>query len=45
MNIGVATIGKLKKLTFDELIKIRWNKIFESLGITFDGVVFEKYFR
>lgn len=32
-------------LTFDELIKIRWNNIFASLGVDFDGVEFEKYFR
>ncbi|MBE6008249.1 MAG: HAD family hydrolase, partial [Lachnospiraceae bacterium] len=32
-------------LTFDELIKIRWNCIFRSLGISFDGVEFETYFR
>ncbi|MBQ8758821.1 MAG: HAD-IA family hydrolase [Clostridia bacterium] len=32
-------------LTFEELKKIRWNKVFEALGITFDGVYFEKYFR
>lgn len=32
-------------LTFQELEKIRWNKVFEAIGISFDGVVFEKYFR
>ena len=32
-------------LTFEELIKIRWNRIFRELGISFDGVVFEDYFR
>ena len=32
-------------LTFNELIKIRWNKIFEALGMSFDGVEFETYFR
>lgn len=33
-------------LTFDELQKIRFNKVFEAIGgIEFDGVVFEKYFR
>lgn len=32
-------------LTFDELQKIRWNNVFHALGIDFDGVVFEKYFR
>lgn len=32
-------------LTFQELQKIRWNRVFAKLGITFDGVVFETYFR
>ena len=32
-------------LTFPELEKIRWNKVFAALDITFDGTVFEKYFR
>ena len=32
-------------LTFSELQKIRWNLVFEKLGIPFDGPVFEKYFR
>lgn len=32
-------------LTFDELLEIRWNRIFAALGISFDGKVFEKYFR
>ena len=32
-------------LTFQELEKIRFNIIFKALGITFDGPVFEKYFR
>lgn len=32
-------------LTFDELLKFRWNKIFRELKIDFDGTVFEKFFR
>jgi len=33
-------------LTFKELQKVRFNKVFEAIGgIDFDGVVFEKYFR
>ncbi len=32
-------------LSFEELLKIRWNKIFAELGITLDGVEFETYFR
>lgn len=34
-----------KEITFEELEKIRWNKVFEKLDIEFDGVVFEEYFR
>ncbi len=33
------------ELTFPELEKVRWNIIFDELGIAFDGPVFEKYFR
>lgn len=32
-------------LTFEELMKIRWNRIFGELNIDFDGEVFERYFR
>lgn len=32
-------------LTFPELEKIRWNKVFAALDIAFDGTAFEKYFR
>lgn len=32
-------------LTFAELEKVRWNRIFASLEIDFDGITFEKYFR
>ena len=32
-------------LTFARLQEIRWNTIFEKLGITADGPAFEKYFR
>ncbi len=32
-------------LTFEELSKRRFNDVFEKLGISFDGVTFEKYFR
>lgn len=34
-----------KELTFEELMKIRFNIIFNALNIKFDGVVFENYFR
>ncbi len=33
------------KLTFGELMQVRWNKIFEALGVEYDGYSFEKYFR
>lgn len=32
-------------LTFEELQKIRWNTIFDKIGIDFDGITFERYFR
>lgn len=32
-------------ITYDELLKTRWNRIFEQLDITFDGCVFEDYFK
>lgn len=33
------------ELDFEELQKKRWNMIFERLGISADGIAFEKYFR
>lgn len=33
------------ELTFEGLQKIRWNRIFDALGLSFDGITFEKYFR
>ena len=35
---------ELGKLTHDELMLIRWNKVFSALGIDADGVSFEKAF-
>ena len=32
-------------LSFEELQKIRFNKVFEAIGVEFDGPTFEKYFR
>lgn len=32
-------------LTLEELMEVRWNMIFEQIGIDFDGRLFEKYFR
>ncbi|MCR5652898.1 MAG: HAD family hydrolase, partial [Ruminococcus sp.] len=34
-----------KELTFEKLGRARWNMVFEKLGINFDGIVFEQYFR
>ncbi|MBR4868011.1 MAG: HAD-IA family hydrolase [Clostridia bacterium] len=34
-----------KEITYQELLQVRWNKIFQALGITFDGLTFEKYFK
>ncbi|MBR5868863.1 MAG: HAD hydrolase-like protein, partial [Clostridia bacterium] len=33
------------KLTIADLRRVRWNRIFGELGITYDGAVFEDYFR
>ena len=33
------------ELSFEELKKIRWNLVFEALGLRADGVKFEEYFR
>ena len=33
------------KLTFEELLAIRWKTVFEALGIELDGPEFERYFR
>ena len=32
-------------LTYEELMASRWNRIFAELGISFDGVIFENYFK
>ena len=32
-------------LTFEGLLKDRWNEVFKALGISFDGQEFERYFR
>lgn len=34
-----------QELTFDELQRIRWNRIFEALHMEADGIAFEGYFR
>ncbi len=33
------------EITYQELLQVRWNKVFAALGITFDGLTFEKYFK
>ena len=33
------------RLTYEELLQIRWNKIFSALNISGDGPAFEKYFK
>lgn len=33
------------EISFEDLKKTRWNKVFEHLGLSADGVAFEKYFR
>ncbi len=50
-DVFVEENGKLWKqleqgqLTFEHLEEIRWQKILDRLGIDFDGLVFERYFR
>lgn len=33
------------ELTFSELTRDRWNRVFGALGLSFDGAEFERYFR
>ena len=33
------------QIVFSQLEQVRWNRVFEQLGISFDGPVFEAYFR
>ena len=32
-------------LTYEDILKIRFNRIFAAMGVEFDGCVFEKYFK
>lgn len=32
-------------LSYQELLKIRWNKVFKAIGISFDGWEFEQFFK
>ena len=45
INDGLWRDLEKGKLTFEELLRIRWATIFEALGIDLDGPEFEKYFR
>jgi len=45
INTNLWKSIEIGKLNIDELQKKRWNMIFESLGISADGIAFEKYFR
>lgn len=45
INSGLWQAIENGELVFEELQQKRWNMIFESLGISADGVAFEKYFR
>ncbi len=45
INSGLWQSIEKGELDFKELQKIRWNMIFEALGLSADGVAFEKYFR
>ena len=45
VNTGLWHAIEKGELDFEGLKKIRWNMIFERLGISADGEAFEKYFR
>ncbi len=45
INDGLWRRIEAGTLTLEELKKIRWNMIFAELGIDYDGVAFERYFR
>ena len=45
INSGLWEQLEKGELSFEELIKIRFNLIFRELGINFDGEEFERYFR
>ena len=45
VNNGLWRQIERGELTFEQLEKVRWNKVFAELSINFDGVAFEKYFR
>lgn len=45
INTDLWQLIETGKLDFKELQKKRWNMIFEYLGISADGIAFEKYFQ
>ena len=45
INTSLWQLLEKGELGFEELQKKRWNLIFEHLGISADGIAFEKYFR
>ena len=45
INNGLWAQIEQGTLSFEELTQIRWNLIFHALGISFDGQIFERYFR
>ena len=45
INTGLWQALERGELTFEELIDVRWNRVFRELGVEFDGHVFEKFFR
>ena len=45
INTGLWESLEKGEIGFEELQKKRWNMIFERLGISFDGEIFEKYFQ
>lgn len=45
VNVALWEQIESGQMDLDELMQVRWNRIFEALGIGFDGVRFEQYFR
>lgn len=45
INTGLWKQIEKGEITFHDLEMTRWNKIFDALGIDFDGVRFERFFR
>ena len=45
VNHGVWRELEQGIITYDEILKTRFNRIFAAMGITFDGCVFEKFFK